>query len=166
MKEIKRYSISAHDFNLWDVAAKSMASFSGEYPDEFYVASEADEAIAALRSENAEFSAEIVELQRTREKCCGNALEQLATLRAELAQVKGDLNIARLERDAKLCSQCPRAPELAQVREENKRLKQYTEHPERCRRWRFVDAEAEDGRLFYDRNQPCTCGLDAALEGK
>ena len=49
----------------------------------------------------------------------GDAMKCLNTRRKaadEIARLRGDLNIARLQRDAKLCSQCPRTPELERLR--------------------------------------------------
>lgn len=45
-----------------------------------------------------------------------DAAGHLAKRDAEIERLHGDLNIARLERDAKLCSQCPRTPELERLR--------------------------------------------------
>jgi hypothetical protein len=80
-----------------------------------------------------------------------------------------ELNIARLQRDAKLCSECPRTGELASllaerdaaVREREvlrKALNDYGTHGQYCASRRgtaVIGGETEWG--------PCTCGYEAAL---
>lgn len=43
-------------------------------------------------------------------------------------------------------------------------LRRYGSHLDSCRRYRLVDAEAEDGHTFYDASRPCTCGYVAVLK--
>jgi hypothetical protein len=57
------------------------------------------------RSTVAELVAQITDLQ------IANGL-----LQNQVKDLRGDLNIERLHRDAKLCSECPRAPEFERLR--------------------------------------------------
>lgn len=58
----------------------------------------------------------------------------IAALRKEVATLHGDLNIARLQRDAKLCSECPRVAEVDELRRDALRY-----------RWlRHAGADSED----------------------
>jgi hypothetical protein len=47
----------------------------------------------------------------------------IESLRAEVERLRGDLNIARLERDAKLCSECPRNTIIARLEAEAANLR-------------------------------------------
>jgi hypothetical protein len=94
------------------------------------------------------------------------------SLAAKLKEVEGDLQIALLQRDAKLCSECPRSPVLAkalsQIEAMTKALKSQHEWSEklakRIRDAVYASEELKDPLAFNDLDEDFYNGIAASYE--
>jgi hypothetical protein len=84
---------------------------------------------------------------------------EIAQRDARIVELEGDLNIARLERDAKLCTECPRGSVQAErdtAREMLRSAQKWMQHGTACNINQY-------GQRLADKSLVCSCGLDQFL---
>lgn len=114
-----------------------------------------DEKIATLTSANEALKSAIA-------NNFADLRQDLLTATMENAELRGDLNIARLERDAKLCSECPRTAELSALRIAHDALKLRAERGREL--LGLLYDKWENGTPCYEDVEECTGSLGNAFK--
>lgn len=83
------------------------------------------------------------------------AAQALREQTAEIELLKGDYQLMKLSRDAKLCSQCPRIPEWNALSKDAERYRWLRDHPE--------EMSADNPLFVHPTGEAYDAAIDAAM---